>query len=458
MQQEQLPGRIPPHNLEAERSVIGALLLDAGRIPDVAEFLLPEDYYDVRNRLVYEALLDLAERSLPIDFLTLGDALLATGKSQKVGGQSYLVEVASCVTSAAHLKHHARIVSETSVLRRLIAESTHIIGSAYQTPADGESVQLLLDQSEDAIMKIGEERDSSGAEPISKAIEETFQRIDSASHRRGISGLASGFYDLDEMLCGFNPGDFIVLAARPSMGKSALILNVIENALFHPPEWMDRSVSILLFSLEMGRQSIASRMLCARADVDGHKLRTGKIPAEDYAQLAEAAGELRAMNLFIDDTPGLTVMSMRSRARRIKRQHELDMVVVDYLQLMSHPKSESRQMEISSISRSLKELARELNIPVVALSQLSRAVESREDKRPMLSDLRESGSIEQDADVVLLLFRPEYYNPTDENRGQAELICAKQRNGPTGKVKLHFSGGTMRFKNPALSIAEPIVP
>jgi replicative DNA helicase len=290
---------------------------------------------------------------------------------------------------------------------------------------------------------------------MADAVQDTFRRIDSASHRTGITGLPSGFYELDDMLCGFNAGDLVVVAARPSMGKTALVLNIIDHAASHPPEWLDRNPSILFFSLEMGQQSIVRRMLCSRARVDAHKLRTGRIPSEDYSALTEAADGLRKMNVFIDDTAGLSVMALRSRARRIKHKHSLDMIVVDYLQLMSHPKAESRQQEISNISRSLKELARELEVPVIALSQLSRAVESRDDKKPLLSDLRESGSIEQDADVVLLLFREEYYKATEENRGLAEIHVAKQRNGPTGWVRLSFFASLTRFENRAPSMGEP---
>ncbi len=449
-------GRKPPHNDEAERALLGGLLLEPQRVPEIAEFVREGDFFSPRHDAVFAALLALAERSQPIDYVSVGEALNAAGKLQQVGGRAYLVELTNTVTSAAHARHHARIVRETAMLRRLIAESSAIVSEAFETRVDGESVQKLLDMSEDRIFRIAGERDTGGPESISKAVEETFKRIDSASHRAGLTGLPSGFYELDEMLCGFNPGDLVIIAARPSMGKTAFVLNVMDHAASHPPEWLERQPSILFFSLEMGQQSIVRRLLCARGRVDAHKLRTGKIPSEDYSALAQAAGELAATKLFIDDSPGLSVMALRSRARRLKQTHGLDMVVVDYLQLMSHPKSESRQIEISNISRSLKELARELEIPVVALSQLSRQVESRDDKRPLLSDLRESGSIEQDADVVMLLHRPEYYfRDREDLKGLAEIIVAKQRNGPTGEVKLNFFGSIMRFENRAPTAAEP---
>ncbi|MDP6989133.1 MAG: replicative DNA helicase, partial [Planctomycetota bacterium] len=438
-------GKAPPHSLEAERVVLGSLLIDPVRIPEAAEKLSEEHFFVPRHAQIYAALLELADRGEPVDFVSVGERLLARKALDKIGGRAYLVELSVGVTSSAHLPHHANLVYEMAVLRRLISEATGIIERAYATRPDGAEVSNLVDESEHAIFSISGSEGSSHPDSISLAVEQAFRRIDSASHRGSLTGLPSGYYDLDELTCGFNAGELVIVAARPSMGKTALMLNVIDHAATHPPEWLNEKPVILFFSLEMGQQSLATRMLCTRARVDAHALKTGRVPPDDYAELARAAGELQEMSIFLDDSPGMTVMTLRSRARRIKQRHGLHMVVVDYLQLMTHPRAESRQMEISQISRSLKELARELEVPVVALSQLSRAVESREDKRPQLSDLRESGSIEQDADVVLLLFRPEYYNPTDENRGLAEVICAKQRNGPTGVARLQFFGSTMRF-------------
>ncbi len=458
METQELPGRVPPQNIDAERALLGALLSEPARIPEVAEILQAGDFHDARHDTVYAVLLAMAERTAPIDFVSVGEALVQVGKFQQVGGRAYLAELSSCVTSAAHVKHHARIVAETALLRKLISESGEIIREAFTTRPDGDNVPKLLDMAEHRIYQIAGSRDRGDAVPIAKAVAETFKRIDSSAHRSGLTGLSSGYYELDELLCGFNQGDLIVVAARPSMGKTALVLNFIDHAADpdHTPEWLGHQPVVLLFSLEMGQQSIVRRMLCARARVDAHKLRTGRLPAEEYGELTRAAGELQRLHIFIDDTPGISAMALRSRARRIQQKHGLDMIVVDYLQLMSHPKAESRQQEISNISRSLKELARELNVPVIALSQLSRAVEARDNKRPQLSDLRESGSIEQDADVVLLLYRDEYYNrDVPENKGQAELLCAKQRNGPTGDVMLQFNGSIMRFENRAPSMAEP---
>ena len=449
-------GRIPPHSEEAERSVLGALLLDPDRMPDVCELLRDEDFFARRHRLVFEACRQISERSASVDILTVSEYLRANNQLADVGGSAFLAELTSVVASAAHVLHHAELVAQNGMLRRLIQESQEIIDEAYATPPETESVGSLLDGSEHRIFQISEKRSRSGATSIGSALDEAFRRIDASSGRRGLTGLPSGFYELDDMLCGFNAGELTVVAARPAMGKTAMMLNLMDHAATHRPDWMDHDPTVLFFSLEMGKLSIVQRMLCSRARVDAHKLRTGKIPREDYAELARAAGELQQTRIFIDDSPGLSVMSIRSRARRLKHNQGLDMIVVDYLQLVS-AKAESRQHEIGVISRSLKELARELEVPVIAISQLSRAVESREDKRPQLSDLRESGSIEQDADVVLMLYREEYYRATDENRGRAELICAKQRNGPTGAVPLQFFGSILRFENPEPSVAEPIL-
>jgi replicative DNA helicase len=459
MQDAENAARIAPHNEEAEQSIVGALLLAPDRIPEVAEALRAEDFYGKRHRALYEALLRLADRNVNIDFVTVGEDLRGAGTFQLVGGTETLIDLSSRVTSGAHLAHHVRIVTETSELRRLIESSTQIIEEAYQTRPDGESVKKLLDSAEHSIFSIARGRGAEAADPISSVLNETFKRIDAQSGRTpGLTGLETGFYDLNEKLCGLNAGDLIIIAARPSMGKTAFVLNLIEHAALTKPSFLEVHPTVLLFSLEMGKQQIVSRMLCCRARVDAHKLRTGRLPPEDYQQLTEAADELSGAKIFIDDSPSLSVMALRGRARRMKAQHGLHLVVVDYLQLMTHPKSESRQMEISSISRSLKALARELDVPVIALAQLSRAVESREPPRPMLSDLRESGSIEQDADVVMMLYRADYYPKfaTEENKGKAEVIIGKHRNGPTGTVSLNFFPNHMRFENPELSVAEPV--
>jgi len=450
-------GKIPPHDEQAERCVLGALLIDPERVVDVAETLRAEDFFGRRNGMIFQVFLELAERNVATDLVSLGQALKAKGILAEVGGPAYLAELSGAVSSPAHLLHHTDLVVQTAILRKLIAEASDVIAGAFNTNPDGESVGALLDASEHRVFQIRGGRDRSGAVSITEALSEAFRRIESRSHRGDLTGLPSRFPDLDDVLGGFNPGELTVVAARPSMGKTAFVLNVMANVALHrPPHW-ERDPVVLFFSLEMGRLSIVQRMLCAEARVDAHKLRSGKIDPTSYADLTEAAGRLSTAKLFIDDTPGLSIMALRSRSRRVKHQHGLDLIVIDYLQLMS-ARAENRQQEISVISRSLKELSRELEVPLIALSQLSRSVESREDKRPQLSDLRESGSIEQDADVVMMLYRAEYYNQTEENRGKAEVIVAKQRNGPTGKVDLRFFGSIMRFESPAPSIAEPIYP
>jgi replicative DNA helicase len=453
---EERTARTPPRNEEAERALLGALLLDDERVAEVADLLRPEDFYDRRHARVFEGILRLAERNTPVNFVSLGETLRAAGTFAEIGGAAYLVQLAQDVTSSAHALHHAHIVADTAALRGLIREATEIITQAYETRADGESVKEIMDLSEQRIFQLARREAGKGAEPIASAIKETFRRIEASAHREGLTGLTSGFLDLDQLLCGLNAGDLIVLAARPSMGKTALALNIIEHAAMSQPEWLQRRPVVLHFTLEMGRQSIVSRMLCSRAKVDAHRLRTGRIPSDALHELSAVADEFSRTSIFIDDTSALSMMSLRSRARRQKAKTGLDLVVVDYLQLLSFPKSESRQQEISDISRSLKSLARELEVPVVALAQLSRQVEQRDDKRPQLADLRESGSIEQDADVVLLLFRPEYYPALrdEENKGVAEVIIAKQRNGPTGTVRLQFFESTMRFENRAPTATE----
>jgi replicative DNA helicase len=448
--------RTPPRNEEAERALLGALLLDDERVAEVADFLRAEDFYDRRHAQIYEGILRLAERNTPVNFVSLGETLRAAGTFADVGGNAYLVQLAQEVTSSAHALHHGHIVADTAALRNLIRAATEILTEAYETRADGEAVKEALDASEQKIFQLARREAGKGAEPIAAAIKETFRRIEASAHREGLTGITTGYLDLDQLLCGFNAGDLIVLAARPSMGKTALALNMIEAAALSQPEWLQRKPVVLHFTLEMGRQSIVSRMLCTRARVDAHRLRTGRIPSDALHELTAAADELSRTSLFIDDTSALSMMTLRSRARRLKAKLGLDLIVVDYLQLLSFPKSESRQQEISNISRSLKALARELEVPVIALAQLSRQVELRDPPRPQLADLRESGSIEQDADVVLLLYRPEYYpaQRDEENKGVAEVIIAKQRNGPTGTVRLQFFESTMRFENRAPTATE----
>ncbi|MEM9799443.1 MAG: replicative DNA helicase [Planctomycetota bacterium] len=448
-------GRITPHDLNAEKCVLGALLLSPDRIVEVSEICKTNDFFDRRNRTLFECMLRLDERSQAIDGVTLASTLRATKKLGDVGGISYLGDIASSVSTSAHVKHHASLVAETSKLRGLIEASNEIISRAMETPPEREEVQTLIDESESAIFSVAARGESRSAAGIESILKDVFHSLEARRGRDQFTGIPSGFAELDDMLGGFNPGEMTVIAARPAMGKTAFVLNLMDHAVTNVPGCLGEAPSVLFFSLEMGRASIVQRMLVARAKVEAHRLRAGRLHDREYSDLVVAAGEFQGARLFIDDTPGLSIMALRSRARRIKAEHGLHMIVIDYLQLLS-AKAESRQQEISVISRSLKELARELEVPLITLAQLSRSVESREEKRPQLSDLRESGSIEQDADVVAMLYRPEYYFPTDENKGKAEVLVVKHRNGATGKVELHFQGSMLRFSNLEPSMAEPI--
>jgi replicative DNA helicase len=448
-------GRVTPHDLQAEKCVLGAILLAPDRLVEVTEICKPGDLYDKRNRTIFECMVQLDERGQVVDGVHLIATLRATNALGEIGGVTYLAEITSSVSTSAHVKHHAALISETAKLRGLIEASNGIIERAFETAPDADEVQELIDESEAAIFAIASQGEARGATGVSSILDEVFHSIESQRDRGEFTGIPSGFYELDDMLGGFNPGEMTVIAARPAMGKTAFVLNIMDHAATHTADCLGYAPSVLFFSLEMGRASIVQRMLVARAGVEAHRLRSGHLHDREYADLVEAAGVLKNARLFIDDTPGLSIMALRSRARRLKAEHGLDMIVIDYLQLLS-AKAESRQQEISVISRSLKEISRELEVPLLTLAQLSRSVESRENKRPQLSDLRESGSIEQDADIVMMLFREEYYAPTDENKGKAEAIIVKHRNGATGDINLQFQGAMLRFSNREASMAEPI--
>lgn len=442
-------GRVPPHDLAAERAVLGALILSGDRIPDALEVVGHQDFFDPRHALLFGVLEAMSESGIPIEPVSINQALLARDEKGIVGGSAFIVELCTEVTSSAHMMHHAGIVARTATVRRLITSATEIIGRAHGTNVEDAAIKDLLDKSEQAIFEVSEGRQAGEAKSVDQAIAEAFRRMDARSGE-GLPGLTTGFYDLDHLLSGLNGGDLIILAARPSMGKTAFALNLVENAIMSSPAWLaGQSPTALLFSLEMGAVQLVNRMLCSRAQVDAHKLRNGTLSHDDRLDLTAAADDYSGAKFFIDDNESLTIMGLRSRARRIKKLHGLHLVVVDYLQLLKAPHAENRLQEISEISRSLKALARELDVPVVALAQLSRQVEQRDPPRPQMSDLRESGSIEQDADVIMMLYRAEYYSKyrTDENIGQAEVIIAKHRNGPTGDVKLAFRPEFMRFQN-----------
>jgi len=436
----QLLERIPPQNLEAEQSVLGAMLIEKEAIPKVLELLRPDDFYREAHSLILQAIMRLFERSEAVDLVTVTEELRQQSHLEAAGGGAYLASLASAVPTAANVEYYARIVEEKGVLRKLITTATSIVASGYEGK---DEVEYILDLAEQQIFGLAQRRSQKSYASIKTVLMETFERIEHLyNNKGGVTGVPTGFKDLDMLTSGLQPSELIVIAARPSMGKTVLSLNIARNVA------VGGKVPVAIFSLEMSRDQLAQRLLCADAGVDGQRLRTGFLTESDWPKLSTALGRLSEAPIFIDDTPGASVIEIRAKSRRIKAEHGLGLIVIDYLQLMnSNRRSENRQQEISEISRSLKALARELNVPVVALSQLSRAVEQRQDRHPMLSDLRESGAIEQDADVVAFIYRDEYYNLESEKKGIAELIISKQRNGPTGNVELFFRKELSRFDN-----------
>lgn len=431
-------GSTPPHDLEAEEALLGCVLLDNDALAEVVQFLRADAFYRTSHRLAFEAMLKLYEQSQPIDFVTLKAALVETQNLEKVGGMEGLVRLAETVPSASNAYQYASIIRDKALLRRLIQTANVILGDAFE----GQSkAQNIIDEAERRIFEVAEIGETGASFHITQVLTSTMQSLEKLRGSGVMPGLSTGYYDLDTMTCGFQPGQLIVIAGRPSMGKTTFTLNVIRNAALHGHK------GVVIFSLEMAREQIASNMLCAHARVDAQKLRTADLSPEEWKTIPIGVGELAEAKIYIDDTPILNGMSLKAKARRLRAKGEIDMVVVDYLQLMESPGAESRQQEIATISRSMKALARELEIPVVAISQLSRAVDTREDHRPRMSDLRESGAIEQDADVIIFLFREEYYDKTPDNEGTCEIIVAKQRNGPTGSVKLAFLSRYLRFEN-----------
>jgi replicative DNA helicase len=432
-----------PHSEEAERSVLGAVLLDNRQFDRAQELLEPSAFYSVRHQKIFRALEQMMEAGTALDVITLKESLETRGELESCGGPAYLATLLSGVPRSANVEHYARIVREKSLLRELIRTSQSILDSAMKPQG---TTDELLDEAEKAIFGVAERRLGGGFIPLSVSAEQTLHRIEKLTERQElITGVACGFPQFDEMTAGLQPSDLVILAARPSMGKTALALNVCSHAALHQHQVVG------VFSLEMSHQQLFLRLLCSEGQIDAHRLRTGRINREQWQRVIRVYGTLSQAPIFIDDTPGIGILEMRAKARRLKREHGLDLLVVDYLQLMrGRGRYDNRQQEISDISRSLKELAKELDIPVLALSQLSRAPEQRSgDHRPQLSDLRESGAIEQDADVVLFLFREEVYKKEDPSvEGKAELIIGKQRNGPIGTVPLNFIRQFTRFVNP----------
>ncbi len=424
--------RVPPQNLEAERSVLGGILLENQAMPNVTEILLDEDFYRDAHRKIYRAMTDLFERNDPVDLITLTEEVNRKGTLQDVGGAVYLAALADEVPTAANILYYARIVKEKSVLRQLIEAATEVARQGYEEPEDAVS---FLDRAEQAILEISRRQQRQGFVPLRTVLNQTFESIERLYDRQGIpSGVPTGFVDFDHKTAGLQRSDLVILAGRPSMGKTALALNIARNVAVR------EQVPVAVFSLEMSKEQLATRMLCAEAKIDGSKVRSGYLKKTDFPKLTKAADVLSRAPIFIDDSPGMHVREMRGKARQMKLEHNIELVIVDYLQLMQGSgKVENRVQEISEISRSLKQLAKELSIPVLALSQLNRGVENRPDKRPMLADLRESGAIEQDADLIAFIYREEFYfRDKPECRGKAELIIGKQRNGPIGTVDLIF--------------------
>jgi len=447
LQQEGETQRVPPHNLEAERAVLGAILLAPELIHSALEHLQAEDFYAEPHRLIFESMSALLETGSTLDVVTVKDHLKGQGRLDRAGGAEYLGELLDAVSTTANIDYHCRLVLEKSLLRRLIEVSERTIEQSF---AQSDPVEEVFESAEKALLELGQRRQQGALVSIRKAAAETFDMLSHLFDRKAaITGLATGFPDLDELLAGLHPGELIVIAARPSIGKTTFGLNIVHHVA------MKRGRPAAILSLEMAREQLVTRMLCSEAQVDGQRLRKGFLSKEEWPVLTTAVGRLSSAPIFIDDSSNLTVYEIRSRVRRLQSRHGVDLVLVDYLQLIrSRTRYDSRQQEITAISNALKAMAKELRIPVIALAQLSREVERRPDKRPQLSDLRESGAIEQDADVVGFLHRPEFYNIKEieiggkkvPSAGLAQLIVAKQRNGPTGVVNLAFLKGYMQFR------------
>ena len=438
--EEALLKRVLPHSIEAEQSVIGSMILDQEAITIASEIILPEDFYNKQYGVLFSAMVELHDEGKPVDIVTLQDRLKEKDVPPEVSSLEFIRDIITAVPTSANVRYYARIVSEKSTLRKLIRLVGEIENNCY---AGKESLEVILEDTEKQVFDLVQRRNTGDNVPIRKIVMNALQRIEAASMNDGnITGIATGFFDLDVMTSGMQPADLVLIAARPSMGKTAFVLNIAQHAAFK----LKRPVAI--FSLEMSKEQLVNRLFSLESSVDAQHLRNGQLDENEWEKLIESAGVIGKSKLIIDDTPGISIQELRSKCRKFKLEHGLDMIIIDYLQLMSGGgRSESRQQEISEISRSLKALAREMNVPVLALSQLSRAVEQRPDHRPMMSDLRESGAIEQDADVVMFIYRDDYYNKDTEKPGVAEIIIGKQRNGPVGTVELAWMAKYSRFAN-----------
>lgn len=424
--------RTPPHNIEAEQAIIGAIFLEPEAFSTASELLMPEDFYRAGHQRIFETMLRLSDRGEAIDVITVTSALQDSKHLDEAGGVSYLTEVAGSVPTAANISYYSKIVEEKALLRRLIRTATDIVTDTFTRE---DEVEDVLNEAEKGILDVSGRQNSGSFKSIKDVLIDVYDNIEQLHQNKAdVTGIATGFRDLDKITSGFQRNDLIIVAARPSVGKTAFALNVAQNVAVNTDE------NVAIFSLEMGAEQLVQRMLCAEGNIDSQRLRTGSLIDEDWSKLTMAMGSLSNAGIFIDDTPGIRVSEIRSKCRRLKQEHGLGMILIDYLQLIqgSVNSKENRQQEVSEISRSLKGLARELEVPLVALSQLSRGVEQRQDKRPMMSDLRESGSIEQDADIVGFLYRDDYYDQESEKQNIIEIIISKQRNGPVGTVELAF--------------------
>jgi replicative DNA helicase len=440
----EMMGKIPPHSLEAEQSALGAMILDKDAVTEVVELITDEDFYKEAHKAIFRGIIDLYNRNEPVDIVTLSEELGKEGIIQSIGGLEYLADLTTMGVVTTNAKYYAKIIEEKSTLRKLIRASSEIIEKGFSS----EEADHLLELAEKSIFDISQKKNREGLEAIKEVLLKAYEQIETLyGSEHALTGLSTGFTDLDTKTSGFQRSDLILVAARPSMGKTAFSLNLCQNAA------VKNDAAVAIFSLEMSKEQLVQRMLSAESHIPMQDLRSGNLKEEDWISLAKAMNSLSNCNIYIDDTPAISVLEMRAKCRKLKMEKGLDLIMIDYLQLMSgNNKNESRQQEISTISRSLKALAREMDCPVVALSQLSRAPELRADHRPILSDLRESGAIEQDADVVMFLYRDEYYFPDSEKKGIGEVIIAKQRNGETGTVELVWLGQFTRFANKAVAV------
>ena len=435
---------LPPQNLDAERSLLGAVLADKNAIIKIIDIVIPDDFYDGRHAIIFEAMLELFDKRRPIDLITLSEVLESEKNIEQIGGSGYLAEIASSTSSASNIEHYGQIIRDKAILRRLIEASAKIGDLGHNEEQD---VTDTLDQAEQSLFAVSQKFLKDKFVPVKDILTEAFDRIDKIhrdKEKGALRGVSSGFKDLDALTAGFQKSDLIIIAGRPSMGKTSFVLNLAEHAA------IEEKLPVGVFSLEMSKEQLIDRLLASQAGVDSWKLRTGNLSDDDFPRIGYAMGVLSEASLFIDDSPGANIMEIRAKARRLQMEHGLGLIILDYLQLMegrSRSGDVNRVQEITEISRSLKGLARELDVPVIALSQLSRAVEHRDDKRPQLSDLRESGSIEQDADVVMFLYRDDYYDKDSDKKGVTEILIKKHRNGPTGMCELFFQPEQMRFRD-----------